>query len=585
MNEKGRIRMNNSTFKRISNFSKKYILWILVAAIATLGCTFCDLVLADTLQTIIDNSLSGVGSTFWGLFIKGCILLILTILTNYIMVYMTGYYSTNILKDIRNEAVEHLKKLPIGYFTNNKRGEVIAKLSADAESLQNFMEGSLVDLFYVPIMVLGFSIYMCSLNPKLFLACFISLPILLPINVITMKPIKARSKEYVRLLGKTNNNIQDLIDGIRIVKAYNLEEELLNKYKKDLNVAVDISLKNDKRQYALEPISYLIMNLPVIICLIYGGKLAIEGEITLGAMAAFLSLLKLIIDPLFRGYLLYINSKSALASAERVFSILDTPVEQEAYDNFEKCEYNSENIYSLKNVNFSYSLGQELLKDFNLDILKNKTTAIVGGSGSGKSTLLKLLCGFYPIKNGQIFFGNNPLNNLEKNEYRDKIAYVSQEAYLFPLTIAENIALAVDGKVTKEEIENAAKLANAHDFIIKFPNSYDTMVGERGTLLSGGQIQRLSLARAVLKDAPVIILDEATSALDVESEKLVQAALNNLGTNKTRIVVAHRLSTIENADEILVLEQGKVVEQGKHSDLLKRNGVYYNLYNKERIKL
>jgi ABC-type multidrug transport system fused ATPase/permease subunit len=470
--------------------------------------------------------------------------------------------------------------LSIGYFSNNKRGEIIAKLSADAESLQSFLESSLADIFYVPVMLLCFSIYMCFLNTKLFLICFISLPILLPLSIITMKPIKACSKEYMRLIGKTNNNIQDVVDGIKIVKAYNLEAELLNKYKKDLSIAVDISLRNDKRQYAVEPISYLIMNLPIVICLVYGGKLAINGEITLGAMAAFLSLLKLLIDPLFRGYLLYINSKSALASAERVFSILYTPIEQENNKDFEKCEYKSKNIYSLRNVDFSYEKDQALFKNFSLDIPQNKTTAFVGGSGSGKSTLLKLLCGFYPIQNGQILFGNNDITNLQIDEFRDKIAYVSQEAHLFPITIAENIALARDSYITREEIEIAAKLANAHDFIMKFPKGYDSMVGERGSMLSGGQVQRISIARAILKNAPVILLDEATSALDTESEKLVQDALNNLGNNKTKIIVAHRLSTIENADEILVMDQGKVVERGNHSNLLKRKGAYYNLYHK-----
>jgi ABC-type multidrug transport system fused ATPase/permease subunit len=572
--------MTNSTINRIFNFSKKYLIHILIAAIATLGCTFCDLILANTLKVIIDNSISGIRTVFWFLSIKGCIVLLLTILCNYIMVYMTGFYSTNILKDIKDSAVEHLVKLPVGYFSNNKRGDIIAKLSSDSENLQNFMEGSLSDVFYVPIMVLGFSVYMFYLNPKLFLACFLSLPILLPISIITMKPIKARSKEYVRLLGKTNNNIQDLVDGIRVVKAFNLEEELLDKYRKDLNVALDLSLKNDKRQYAVEPISYLIMNLPVVICLIYGGKLAIDGEITLGAMAAFLSLLKLVIDPLFRGYLIYINSKSALASAERVFSILDTPIEQKSDENFEKYEYTSENIFSLINVDFSYTEEQELFKDFNLDIIPNKTTAFVGGSGSGKSTLLKLLCGYYPIKNGKILFGNRDLRKLEINEYRDNIAYVSQDAYLFPLTIAENIAIGKNGKTTREEIEDAAKLANAHDFIVNFPKGYDTIVGERGTLLSGGQVQRISIARAILKDSPIILLDEATSALDIESEKLVQAALDHLGNNKTKIVVAHRLSTIENADRIVVIDHGNIVEDGNHLDLLNRKGAYYSLYHR-----
>lgn len=572
--------MINSTLKRIINFSKPYVALILIAVIATLGCTFCDLILADILKSIINYSLLGTGDVLVGLLINGCFVLLLTILSNYIMVYMTGLYSTNILKDIRNHVVEHIQKLSIEYFKNNKRGEIIAKLSADAESLQSFLESSLTDIFYVPIMLLCFSIYMCHLNTKLFLVCFITLPVLLPLSIITMKPIKACSKEYMRLIGKTNNNIQDVVDGIRIVKAYNLEAELLNKYKKDLNLAVDISLKNDKRQYAVEPISYLIMNLPVVICLVYGGDLAIHGEITFGAMAAFLSLLKLVIDPLFRGYLLFINSKSALASAERVFSILDTPIDQENGEYFEKCEYKSKHIYSLRNVDFSYEKDQVLFKDFSLDILTNKTTAFVGGSGSGKTTLLKLLCGFYPTQNGQILFGNKDITKLQIDEFRDKIAYVSQDAHLFPITIAENIALAKDCHFTKEEIENAAKFANAHDFIMKFPNGYNTIVGERGAMLSGGQIQRISIARAILKNAPVILLDEATSALDIESEKLVRESLNNLGINKTKIVVAHNLSTIQKADEILVMDKGKVIERGNHSDLLKRNGVYYNLYYK-----
>ncbi|HYH03552.1 MAG TPA: ABC transporter ATP-binding protein [Bacillota bacterium] len=566
-----------STGKHIWLFSKPYFGWILTGVLATMGSTACDLFIADILRQIIDFALAGNSTAIGKPLLMGGFLLIGGMVSNYLMVYCTGTYSINILKDIRRTTVEHLQKLPLVFTTKNKTGELLAKLSGDAEVVQNFLEGAFIDTLYVPVMLLGFASYMLQLDWRLFLACFWMLPILLPLSVMTMKPVKACSREYTKYLGKTNNNVQDVVDGIGIVKAYNLEEEMAGKYQAALQKALDMSLKNDKRQYAVEPISYLIMHLPVVICLIYGGYLAIKGTVSLGTLAAFLTLLKLVINPLIRGYQLIINSKSAMASAERLFSTLDEEIEQSG--RMGQAEINPANslVFSLENVSYAYNGENTVLQNFNLSIPQGKKIAIVGSSGSGKSTILKLLCRYHEIDRGTIRFFGTEYTALDLNYLRSNITYVSQESFLFPVSIGENIAVGKTG-ASVEEVMEAAKMANAHDFIMKLPRGYATEVGERGSMLSGGQIQRIAIARAILKNTPVLLLDEATSALDAANEELVKKALDNLCRGKTLVVVAHRLSTIENADEIIVLEKGAIVERGDHHRLIADNGVYTRLY-------
>lgn len=568
--------------KYIFKFSHKYLFWIIMGAVLSIICVVCNITIADILSKIIDESIKSSNALSLNHLLIAGIIFIIGIISNYGMVFCTGYYGSKIMQDIKNATIEHLTKLPANYMGKNNIGDLIAKMTNDAESLQQFMEDSFSDAIYTCVAVIGCSIYMCYVNWKLFFACLGILIILIPISIISMKPVKLRSKQYVKMMGKTNNNIQDVIRVIRIVKSYNLEDQVYNKYKEKLDEALEFALMNDKKQYAVEPVSYMIMNLPIIICLVYGGYIALNGEISLGTVAAFLTLLKLIIQPLYRGYLIYINSKSALASAERVFSILNTETELVIKNSEVLVEFDRDTVFAIKDLVFSYNNENNVLKNVTFNIIKGEETALVGRSGSGKSSLIKLLCKFYNVHKGYIYFNGVDINNLDINYLREQISYVSQDSYLFPVSILNNIKVGKEN-ATREEIIEAAKLANAHDFIINLPQGYDTVVGEWGVSLSGGQIQRISVARALLKNSPVLILDEATSALDTDTEVQLKEAIDNLKESKTIISIAHRLSTIKDAEQIVVLDNGQVIEKGVHEELIKKGGSYAKFYELNNI--
>ena len=380
-------------------------------------------------------------------------------------------------------------------------------------------------------------------------------------------------------LGKTNNNIQEVCDGVDIIKSYGLEKILEKKYHKDLKKTLDISFTNDLRQYNVEPISRMISELPVAIALCLGGYLVFRGDISLGVLIAFVSVMKKLIDPLQSAYQLVIRTKMAMVSVDRVFYILDEIKEQEGQQ-YRNINLDNEEVFTLKNVSFAYDGMVEKknsLEDIDLTIKKGEKIAFVGRSGGGKSTLLKLLYKHYEITGGEIMFHGMNYNEMNPDQLRDNIALISQDAFLFPMSIEDNIRIG-NSDASKVEIMIASKVANCHEFIEEFPEKYETLVGEKGTLLSGGQKQRISIARAILKNCPVILLDEPTSALDKKSEKLVNEAIDWISKEKTVVVVAHRISTIMNADEIVVIDDGKIAEKGNHNNLMKLNGLYSKIY-------
>jgi ABC-type multidrug transport system fused ATPase/permease subunit len=531
--------------KQIAQFTKPYILSIIVATLASTGCAVTNVFINDILKLVIDATVNKNLDNTASLLIKGIIVIITGMLSNYLAVYMTGYYSVNILKDIRTATIRHLPKLSPDYVEKNN-------------------------------MVLSFAIYLLLLSPLLCFSTMFPLIILVPLSVKLMKPIKKRSKDYSRMLGETNNNIQELCDGISVVKTYNLEKQLTDKYEFCLKKSLDLSLRNDKLQYNIEPISYMIMTLPMVICLGLGGYLTLKDQMTLGSLVAFVSMLKILIDPLIRAYQLFVNSKVAIASAERVFSILQTPIE--IIPKFpKKINFESEAAFELENISFSYEAEKNVLLNINLLVKRNQKIALVGSSGSGKSTLLKLIYKNYLQSSGTLKFFGYDYDTINPNELRNQISLISQDSFIFPLSVADNIRIG-KANASIEEIIDASKKAYCHDFIINLPNGYDTLVGEKGTLLSGGQVQRIAIARAILKDSKVLLLDEPTSALDTESEHLVNTAIEKLSPNKTLIVVAHRLPTITNSDEIIVMEQGKIIERGIHTELINLNGTYADLY-------
>jgi ABC-type multidrug transport system fused ATPase/permease subunit len=562
----------------IIRFSRRYILWILVSIAAAIVNIYADIYASDLLKRVIDIS---IGSNFREaktFIIIGIAVFVLGGISRYLFRFFTDKFGNYVIRDIRSATIDYLGKLPPDYTMKNSRGDILAKLSGDAGVVQNFISGYFIDLIYIPIMIVFFGIYLAYLNFTLFLASFIILPVLIPLSYKLLAPIKASQREYGKQLGKTNNNIQNAIDGMGIIKAYNLEEEMAKKYDDSIRAATNTAFKNDKRQYSVEPLNAVVGSFPGIICVILGGFMSIDGKMTVGELLAFMNIFSMFIQPMNRLYHMMIDIKVSTASAERLFSILDETPEKAGSVKLTKEHYDrSSVIVSFSNVDFSFEEDRKILNKLNLQVSKGKHIALVGASGSGKTTILKLISKTHNAKGGNIKICGENIEDLDVESLRENIAYVSQSSFLFPFSVKDNILIGKP-EATFEEVVEACKRANAHEFIEKLPEGYDTLVGERGSKLSGGQVQRISIARAMLKNAPIVLLDEATSALDTQSEVLVKEALDNLKKDTTLITVAHRLSTIEDADEILVLNQGIIIERGIHSELMAKNSAYAKLH-------
>ncbi len=597
--------------KRLLKYSRPYLIYIILAVVSSIGGALANVWVVDILKNIIDESIGGNFSVVISQLVRGAMVIAFGMICSYLIIFTTQYFGASILRDLRELTLQHIIKMSPDYMEKNNFGDMVARMTSDIGGIAYYLEVYFKDCLYTPIMIVVFTIYLIMTSPVLALAGLFPLIILVPLSVKLMKPIKESQMEYVAKLGETNNNLQEICDGIDVVKSYNLEEVLSDKYYKDLHKTLEISFKNDKRQYNVDPISRMISELPVIIAVCLGGYLVFEGGLTIGIIVAFVNIMKMLIDPLERGYQLIIRTQWLLASVERVFYILDTPIEFKSnpmisiknfnvdkedtniagntgsFDKMSGASYNinskkmiSDDVFLLRNVKFSYAGMIEkkyALNGIDLAIPRGKKTAFVGRSGCGKSTLLKLLYKHYEVSEGDINFNGVDVKECDPNELRNDIALISQDAYLFPLSIKDNIRIG-KSDATQEEIIRAAKLANAHEFIEGLPNGYESMVGEKGTFLSGGQRQRISIARAILKEASIVLMDEPTSALDRESELQVNIGLDQLLVGKTVVVIAHRLPTIVNADQIVVIDEGRIIEIGRHEDLLKINGVYANLY-------
>lgn len=567
--------------KGILKFTKPYLFSIILAVAAGVGGASANVWVIDIFKNIIDESINGSVSDIVLRLIEGVAVLVIGMICSYLVIYMTQYFGIAILHDLREATVKHVAKMSPDYMEKNNFGDMVARMSSDTEGIAGYLETYFKDSMYTPIMIVIFVIYLVSISPLLALVGLIPLAILVPLSVKLMKPIKMSQGAYVRKIGETNNNIQEICDGIDVVKSYNLHKTLEEKYYKDLKKTLDISAKNDLWQYNVEPISRMINELPIIITLCLGGYMVFQGKITIGVVVAFVSVMKKLIEPLGRAYQLILRTQFAVVLVERVLYIVDTPIEYDESKATVMIDKENESVFSLQDVNFAYDgmvEQKDVLQGINLIIKKNQKVAFVGRSGGGKSTLLKLLYKNYPITEGTIKYHGIDFEELNPNQLRNDIALISQDAFLFPMTLEDNIRIG-NPKATKEEVIQAARIANCHEFIEKLPKGYATMAGENGTFLSGGQKQRISIARAVLKDAPVILLDEPTSALDKESERQVNEALDKLAIGKTVVVIAHRLPTIVNADEIVVVDGGRIVAKGVHNDLMEQNGLYANLYN------
>jgi len=492
----------------------------------------------------------------------------------YSALYFITFLRNGVVKDIRNAMHKKVLDLPLAFFSEKRKGDILARMTSDVGNVEWSFLRLIEMLVREPLTIIISLVTMLIISVKLTIFMFIFLPFAGGIIAFIGKKLKAQSDDVQLENGHFLSQIEESLTGLRVIKGFNAEDEKQNQFE---SITTSLFRKLNKmlnRQNLSSPVSEFLGVLVIVAILFYGGRLVVSGEFEGGTLIVFLMLAYSILQPVKQISNAIYSIKIGNASAERILTILETknPISDKT-DAIQKLSF--EDVISIENITFAYE-KQAVLKDFSLKIPKGKIVALVGQSGSGKSTIANLLMRFYDVNKGEIKLDNTNVKDIKKKSLRGLMGIVTQDAILFNDTVRNNIALGMED-ASDEAIIKACKIANAHDFIMQLPKQYDTNIGDGGGKLSGGQKQRLSIARAVLKNPPIMILDEATSALDTESERLVQDALNNMMKNRTSVVIAHRLSTIQNADTIVVMHQGKIVEQGKHEELLNQNGTYKKL--------
>ncbi|MDQ6844670.1 MAG: ABC transporter ATP-binding protein/permease [Bacteroidota bacterium] len=515
-----------------------------------------------------------------------CILVLSAIILKNIFLYLSIYFLTPIrnviINDMRTNMFKKILALPVGYFNDQKKGDIMSRLTNDLQDVESSIVNLLETIFREPVTIFLFFVYMIILSPQLTLFLLLFLPFSGLIIGRIGRSLKKQSTRVQEKLGVILSTIDETLGGIRIIKGFNAEKKQFKKFTDQNDQLFVIKNSANRRRDLASPVSETLGIAAVVAVLWYGGRLVLQNTfLDPGDFLAYIVIFSQVIQPLKSLSTASYNIRKGSASVERIEALLHEEVSITEVPHPKKLTAFTDCI-EFKNVGFFYE-DKIILENINLKIQKGKTIALVGSSGAGKSTLVDLVPRFHDVGSGELLIDGINIKEYSLESLRSQMGIVTQEAILFNDSISNNIALGKDD-ASEEEITEAAKIANAHNFIIHKEDGYETNIGERGNKLSGGEKQRATIARAVLKNPPILILDEATSSLDTESERLVQDAINNLMHNRTSIVIAHRLSTIRHADEIIVLQKGKIVERGTHDGLMASDGFYKKLVMMQEVK-